>query len=71
MPTFLFALCMCILEGTSALDKVMGVVPDLFSLAGTCFNAVIDNPVLLLYFSPGIIGVGFAIFRKMKKAATK
>lgn len=71
MPTFLFALCMCVLEGTGALEKVMGVVPDLFSLATTCFNAVLENPVLLLYFSPGIIGVGFAIFRKMKRAAIK
>lgn len=70
MPTFLFALCMCILEG-GALDKVLGVVPQLFTLATTCFNAVLDNPVLLLYFSVGLIGIGFAIFRKMKRAAVR
>lgn len=58
------------MEGAStALEKVIGVVPDLFDLANTCFQAVIDNPILLLYFAIGMIGVGLGVFRMLKRTA--
>lgn len=58
------------MEGTTtALDKVVGVVPDLFELANTTFNAVIENPILLLYFSVGMIGIGLGVFSMLKNTA--
>lgn len=59
------------MEGTttSALDAVIGVVPDLFDLANTCFQAVVDNPILLLYFAVGMIGVGLGVFKMLKRTA--
>lgn len=53
----------------SALDKVTAVVPDLFDLAGTCFDAVLANPILTLYFGIGMIGVGLGVFRMLKRTA--
>ena len=54
---------------TSALDAVINVVPDLFDLANTCFQAVVDNPILLLYFAVGMIGVGLGVFGMLKNTA--
>lgn len=55
---------------TSALDKVIEVIPEVFDLAGACFNAVIENPVLLLFFSVSLIGIGLSVFRKLRRTAT-
>lgn len=49
------------------LAKVLETVPEIFDLANTCFTEVIDNEVLLLYFSIGLIGGGLAVFRKMRR----
>lgn len=57
------------MEGTTTLDSVLGVVPELFELANTCFQAVIANPILLLYFSIGMIGVGLGVFKMLKRTA--
>ena len=58
------------MEGTvSVIDKVVEQVPSIFNLAGTCFNAVIENPILLLYFSVGLIGTGLGVFAMMKNTA--
>ena len=53
----------------SVVDKVIGEVPKLFELANTCFNAVIDNPILLMFFSVGLIGTGLGIFSMLKNTA--
>lgn len=59
------------MEGTgNALDKVIEVIPSVFDLAGQCFNAVIENPVLLLFFSVSLIGIGLSVFRKLRRTAT-
>lgn len=58
------------MEGTtSVVEKVIGEVPNLFELANTCFNAVIDNPILLMFFSVGLIGTGLGIFSMLKNTA--
>lgn len=59
------------MDGTTstALDNVMGVIPKVFELAGTCINAVLDNPILLLFFSVSMIGIGLGVFKKMKRAS--
>lgn len=58
------------MEGTtSVVDKVIAEVPKLFELANTCFNAVIDNPILLMFFSVGLIGTGLGIFAMLKNTA--
>lgn len=61
------------MEGTTtnALDQVVGVIPKLFDLAGTCFDAVIANPVLLVFFSIGMIGVGLGVFSMLKRTARR
>ena len=56
---------------TNAVDQVVGVIPKLFDLAGTCFDAVIANPILLLYFSIGMIGVGLGVFSMLKRTARR
>lgn len=59
------------MEGTAtnALDAVIGVIPDVFKLANTCFDAVVANPVLLLYFAVSMIGIGLGVFSMLKKTA--
>lgn len=57
--------------GTSMLDKVMGVIPDLIELGTTCFTALVDNPVTLVYVGVGFVGVGFGIWRKMSRSAKR
>ena len=59
------------MEGTTtnAVDSVIGVIPKLFELAGSCFNAIIENPILLLFFAAGMIGLGLGIFKKLKRTA--
>lgn len=58
------------MEGTtSVVDKVIGEVPKLFELANTCFNAVVENPILLMFFSVGLIGTGLGIFAMLKNTA--
>lgn len=54
---------------TSALDSVIQTVPEIFELAGTCINAVLANPILLLFFSVSMIGVGLGVFKMMKRAS--
>lgn len=63
---------MYVLEGgSSTLDNVIGVVPKLFELAGTCFTSALENPILLLFFAASMVGLGFGIFSKMKRAVRK
>lgn len=58
------------MEGaTTAVQKVNEVIPSLFELANTCFNAVVDNPILLLYFAVGMIGIGLGVFSMLKNTA--
>lgn len=59
------------LTDTSILDKVMGVIPSLISLGATCFEALVDNPVTLVYVGVGFISVGFGIWRKMSRSAKR
>lgn len=62
---------MMLFEGTTGiLDSVLSNVPKVFDLASTCFNAVTENEVLLLFFSVSLIGVGLSVFRKLRKTAT-
>lgn len=49
------------------LDKVIEQIPKIFDLAGSCFDAVIENPVLLLFFSVSLIGTGLGVFKMMKR----
>lgn len=55
---------------TNALDKVLETIPDIFDLAGVCFNAIIENPVLLMFFSVSLIGLGLSVFRKLRRTAS-
>lgn len=58
------------MEGTTdALDLAIGALPKLFNLSTTCFNAVVENPVLLVFFAGSLIGVGLGIFKKLKRTA--
>lgn len=58
------------MEGaTTAVEKVNEVIPSLFSLANTCFDAVVANPILLLYFAVGMIGIGLGVFSMLKNTA--
>jgi len=53
----------------NVLDAVIAGVPKVFDLAGTCFNAIVENPILLLFFSVGMIGTGLGVFKKLKRTA--
>lgn len=53
----------------NVLDSVIAGVPKVFDLAGTCFNAIVENPILLLFFSVGMIGTGLGVFKKLKRTA--
>lgn len=61
------------LDGVEAsmLEKVMGVIPSLIELGTTCFSALIDNPITLVYVGAGFVGVGFGLWRKMSKTARR
>lgn len=55
--------------GDSVMEKIMGVIPSILQLGGTCFEAVVENPVTLVYVGVTFIGVGFGIFGMMKRSA--
>lgn len=58
------------MENTGVLDSVLGAIPEVFELAGICFNEILNNPVLTMFFSVGLIGIGLSVFRKLRRTAT-
>lgn len=54
---------------TNVLDAVLEQVPKVIDLAGDCFNAVVNNPVLLFYFAVGMVGIGLGVFAMLKNTA--
>lgn len=55
----------------NVLDNVINTIPKIFELAGQCFTAVIENPVLLVFFSVSLIGTGLGVFQMMKNTARR
>ena len=57
-------------EGTgSALDQAIEMVPKVVDLGIQCFNAMINQPVLLFFFAVGLVGTGLGVFRMFKNTA--
>lgn len=54
---------------TENMDKVLAKIPDLFSLAETCFTQILENDILTTFFSVSMIGIGLGIFKKLKRTA--
>lgn len=59
-------------EGETAatgMDAVMGSMPTLVSLMSQVWTMMTSNPLLTLYLAVGLIAVGVAVFRLIKRAA--
>ncbi len=54
---------------SNVLDAVIEYVPKVIDLAGDCFQAIVNNPVLLFYFAVGMVGVGLGVFAMLKNTA--
>ena len=62
---------MVIMESsTTSLQTVINAVSDVFDFAGTCLDQIINQPVLLFLFATGLIPVGLAIVRRLKRTAS-
>lgn len=58
------------MEGTtSAMDKVITAMTDVFELSGTILTQITSNEILLFCFAAGMVGIGIGTFRKLKRAA--
>lgn len=53
----------------NSLTKVMEAVPEVIGLAGDMLDAMVGNPILVVFIAVGFVGIGLSIFRKMKGAA--
>lgn len=58
-----------LLTESGAMTKVLGVVPQIIELATTCFGALLENEVTLVYVGAGFVGLGFGIFTMMRRSA--
>lgn len=57
-------------EGTTAgLDTIIDAVGKVITLAGTCLNAIVQQPILVFFLAVGFVGIGLGVFRKMKRTA--
>lgn len=58
-------------DGTSsdALSQAIEQVPKVIELAGSCFEAIVNNPVLLFFFAVGLVGTGLGVFSMLKNTA--
>lgn len=56
-------------EGANSFTKVVDAVPSVIDLSGKCLDAMVENPILVVFIAVGIIGLGLGVFKKMKRAA--
>lgn len=56
-------------ESTVGMDAVLGAVGDVLDFAMTCFNVVLENPILLFMFAAGCVPIGIGVFSMLKRAA--
>ena len=54
------------MDGTTFMTSVTTAVGDVFTLMGTCFEKITENPVLLLFLAGSLIGVGIGAFAKLR-----
>lgn len=56
-------------ETTVGMDAVINTVGSVMDFAMSCFNVVLENPILLFLFAAGLVPLGLRIFRGIKGAA--
>lgn len=58
--------------GTAAaggMSSVMDAAAELVTFAGSLFNTILANPVLVFFVAAGFVGIGLGIVRKLKRTA--
>lgn len=48
------------------MTEIIALVPSVFSLAGTCVSACLEQPILAFFFAVGVTGTGLSVFKRMK-----
>ncbi len=55
--------------GVSSMEKILGGVSSVMKLSGDMLTYMVDNPVYLFLIASGFVGIGLAIFEKVRNAA--
>lgn len=55
-------------EATSGINAAIESIDTVGSLMGKAWDLFTANPYLTLLFGVGLLGIGFAVFRKVKRA---
>lgn len=53
----------------SGMDAVMNAATKLVEFAGSLFNTILSNPVLVFFVAAGFVGIGLSIVRRLKNTA--
>ena len=49
--------------------KITAAIGDVISVVDSVFAAITSNPLLVLFVSASVLGVGIKIFKKLRRAA--
>lgn len=54
---------------TSVLETVMDAASSAISFSGSVLTTMISNPIYAFFFGAGLVGVGLALVRALKRTA--
>ena len=54
---------------SGGMSAVLDASTELVSFAGTLFNTILANPVLVFFVAAGFVSIGLGIVKKLKRTA--
>ncbi len=54
---------------SGGMSEVMSASTELVQFAGTLFNTILSNPVLVFFVAASFVGIGLSIVKKLKRTA--
>lgn len=54
---------------TPSITSITNAATTVETFTGTAFSLITGNPLLCAYAASGLVGVGIAVFRKLKRAS--
>lgn len=57
-----------LLESGASSPTLSNVATEIFSISQSALSIVTGNPILMVFFGAGIIGIAIGAIRKLKKA---
>lgn len=56
-------------ETTTTVTSILGNVSSIKTVVGDVWDVMIGNPILCVFICVSLLSIGFAVFRKAKRAA--